>query len=617
MMALGVLSIFQMIFLPGFLALKLTKARFTPFQMVVFSFGLSLLANFWLVFVMSLLKVYIRPVVLFVVAGEITALLVLSRRWLSQPLSASGQGLLACLENSFSRFRSWWENTLAEGRKQPASFVLKASLILIFTYTTFLAIQWSVQIWITNLGTVFASWDAVLSWNPWAVTWANNSIPQGTQLYPQLIPAVWSLSYVITGSTAIQFFAKSIMPLFFLLIVCVMVKLAWNRRSYGILIGIFFFRYMLKKFLGDYIAEGYVDIPVAALTFLAFYAIMEAQRARDWLSARKFWLVGIAVAAAATLTKQAGVFILLLLPVFAALMPYDQFKVERKERLKLVGWLLIVALLLAGPWNLIKAIQIQAGVDDTNVAYLTSEMHDRIPPLLRILPALHSLEKYLLVVGLALAGLFLLPRFLALVDLTLGLSYLLIWAAYFSYDIRNIAVALPFLAIFAGMAVEKIIALCLTWLERLRLKRLVVLPAGWLGVFFLALAIVGAGFWITRDQLSARQESLQKEIFAPRFNAALYDYSKDWNGAQLIRIVSKYPLGKLPGLEDMQVSFWFDDPVVYQNLIQDESVNHLLLVGKAFSDEITADIQARLESGEYRVVLDSAEYGGMTLIRIR
>jgi hypothetical protein len=41
-----------------------------------------------------------------------------------------------------------------------------------------------------------------------------------------------------------------------------------------------------------------------------------------------------------------------------------------------------------------------------------------------------------------------------------------------------------------------------------------------------------------------------------------------------------------------------------------------LIVGKAFSDEITADIQARLESGEYRVVLDSAEYGGMTLIRI-
>jgi hypothetical protein len=617
MLALGVLSVIQMIFLPGYLVLRLSRTRFPTFQALVFSFGLSLLVNFWMVFILTLLKIYLRPVVLVILALEFAALFWFSRKWLNQPFSTSVAGLMSAVEDRFTRFHSWVECKLLEGKDRPASFLLKASLTLVFAIVAFLSILWSLQIFISNLGTVFNSWDAVLSWNHWAVTWAQNSIPQGTQLYPLLIPAVWSLSYVIIGSTAVQFFAKAIIPLFFLLILCIMLKLAGNWRSYGVLIGIFFFRYMLKKFLGQYIAEGYVDIPVTALSFLAFYAVMEAQRARDWLSARPYWLVGIAIAAAATLTKQTGLFILGMLPIFAVFIPYDHFKVEPKERWKLVGWLVLVASLLAGPWILMKGVQVLTGVDDTNMVRLTTKAYKDLPRLLRIFPALLSLGKYLVVVVLALLALFFLPRFLALVDLSMGLAFILIWAAFFSYDIRNSAISMPFLALFAGMAVEKVVAVCLTWLERLRLKRLLGLPAGWLGVVFLALVLGVTGIWITSDQLTARQDSLQKEILAPKFNAALYDYVSEWKSEQPIRIVTKYPVAKLPGLEDDQVSFWFDDPIVFQNLIQDQEVNHLLLVGKVPSEEIAADIQSRLDSGEYHVVLDSAEYGGMTLIRIR
>lgn len=56
------------------------------------------------------------------------------------------------------------------------------------------------------VGGVFTNWDAVVSWNQWAISWALNEFPHGTYNYPQLLPISESISYVLMDSTGIQFF---------------------------------------------------------------------------------------------------------------------------------------------------------------------------------------------------------------------------------------------------------------------------------------------------------------------------------------------------------------------------------------------------------------------------
>ena len=57
-----------------------------------------------------------------------------------------------------------------------------------------------------NTGNVFYSWDAVVSYNEWAINFSNSIYPGG-MVRPELIPKLWSMTYLITSSE-IEFFAK-------------------------------------------------------------------------------------------------------------------------------------------------------------------------------------------------------------------------------------------------------------------------------------------------------------------------------------------------------------------------------------------------------------------------
>lgn len=611
MIVLGVLSVVQMIFLPGFLLLKALRIKLGIFQMLVFSFPLSLLINFFLVWVLTLLHLHIQSVWMVVIILEMIGLTWLIFLTLKYSLEICSAEILvrmnAVTAGLFQR------NEVVDGG---SSFnrLIRSSLMVILSGAALLSVWWAGQIFFSNLGTVFSSWDAVLSYNSWAVAWAGGSIPEGIGIYPQLLSANWSLSYVLAGSTSVQFFAKAIQPLFFLVTLLLMLKMGWSVKSWGVLFGLLIFRYMVKKFLGEYIAEGYADIATMALSFLAFYSLYEAHQTSQRSMLRIYLFLSAASAAAAALTKQAGGFTLLVLPLLVVLVPFGQTSVSMKEKWSLAAQLFGIGLILAGPWYLYKAVEVWMGLDETNVVYLTSELHDQVPPLMRILPALGDLGKYGLVVGLAAMGALILPRFMRWATLLMGLGYLIVWAVFFSYDIRNISTALPFLALGAGLAVEKIVKIGVHWLDRLRLTRVA------LGILLALILLSGIGAslaWVSDAELIERQSNLQKQIFAPQFNAGLYEYLEEWRDPQPVRILAKYPVSKLPGLEAMQISYWFDDPQVYQALLRDPDINHILVAGSIPSEEVEADIEAGIEAGQYRVVLESGEFGGMRLIRIR
>ncbi len=62
------------------------------------------------------------------------------------------------------------------------------------------------NLWKHGVPNIFDGSDPLVSWNAWALTWSQGSFPIGSYGYPQLIPTLWAVTYIFTGSPA-QYFA--------------------------------------------------------------------------------------------------------------------------------------------------------------------------------------------------------------------------------------------------------------------------------------------------------------------------------------------------------------------------------------------------------------------------
>jgi hypothetical protein len=59
--------------------------------------------------------------------------------------------------------------------------------------------------WLVSLDvpSVFTTNDAVLSWNRWALSWAADEAPERTVMYPQLVPSLYAVVYLLTGDATL------------------------------------------------------------------------------------------------------------------------------------------------------------------------------------------------------------------------------------------------------------------------------------------------------------------------------------------------------------------------------------------------------------------------------
>jgi hypothetical protein len=56
------------------------------------------------------------------------------------------------------------------------------------------------NIWKRGVPNIFLEGDVSISWNTWALIWSHGLFPTGSYGYPQLIPTLWAVSYIFTGS---------------------------------------------------------------------------------------------------------------------------------------------------------------------------------------------------------------------------------------------------------------------------------------------------------------------------------------------------------------------------------------------------------------------------------
>ena len=288
--------------------------------------------NHVLVLALVVAGIYRPPVVYVIFATELLALLAIDHRRLQK-------GFAAALVVWWRRVRGFYFGLdrlplTCAARNSPVAFPAPAAqfhaLRRILLAAAALVIGGFAVCGLAAVGQIFQQWDAVVSWNRWAIDWAANQLPRATGLYPQLLPANLSLSYVFQGSSEIWIFAKAYQFLFCLMMLLAMLDLARVEGRFGYVPGVVITYLLLVALLRfRMLSSGYADVPLAFFTLAAVYALALARniasvhkppalaRNTDPEARNKLLIVGALLAAGAVLTKQTGLYIAATYPILA------------------------------------------------------------------------------------------------------------------------------------------------------------------------------------------------------------------------------------------------------------------------------------------------------------
>jgi hypothetical protein len=418
-----------MTLIPGYLCVKLMKFETTgKIQTLLYSFSLSLLINYLMVYLLTFLKLY-KPTVLYLILLVEGALLLYI-----MDFKRDKQRL------TFEKKTGFFTSFLAENPGYSLVFII--TLTVFYTFASHL---------LSSLGSVFSAWDAVVSWNRWAVSWSHNSFPALTWHYPQLIPTNWSLAYVFMGNSTVQFFSKPLMALFPILTLLLFFDLALKKREYVYLLGLIFYGKIIQHYFDpDFIVSGYVDLAVSFFMFLTLYAMI-AGRQKEQYSFRSIFLINI-FAATAALTKQSGLFILLLVLVWDIHAFFLKVSVITLKKKAPAFFLLVGSVMLLLFGYIEKEVEISKGKDRSELAYVTHDIHRGKTVYQRLEKGLSFLIKkstgdkifFFCLVFLLLISVF--HKNSRLVFIFFVIPFFLIWGMFYSYDLRNLAPVLPFAA---------------------------------------------------------------------------------------------------------------------------------------------------------------------------
>ncbi len=379
---LGVLGLIQTVFLPGYLIVRFLRIDGGLIAGCVLSFGLSLVANYLLVAGLAVLGIY-RPTVMYAVfAVELTVLLWLDRARLQISLGD-------VISHVGSQARTFFREI-----DHPSPIRSRWLRLTIIAAAMGVACGFAAA-GVADFGRVFQQWDAVISWNRWAIEWAANGSPRITSYYPQLLPANISLSYVFMQTSEVWVFAKAVQFLFCLMLLLAMLDAARRSGNFGFLLGVVITYGLLVALLRyRMLSSGYADAPLAFFAWMPIYALLRADRADDASHRLKWLAVGALFAAGAALTKQLGLYVAAVYPLLAWAWAPSGCRVGRVQRVPPISaytdswWdslrsahptclrLYLLIALLAAPWYVYKYADIRSGRDVNNTSILVRDAHE-------------------------------------------------------------------------------------------------------------------------------------------------------------------------------------------------------------------------------------------------
>jgi len=559
--------------------------------------------NTLLVTTLTLFNLYIPIVMYIIFAVETFLLMYLFRSVLLSSVAQWFTTLLHSLYRMFSQLTEWIRALSEQNPWFSTGYLLFSAITLYFSIDSIL---WLFKVAIDNVGDIFNLGDAVVSWNPWAIYWFNNRIPPANY-YPQLIPTNWSVTYVFIRTTDVQMFAASIMPFFASFSLLIFYLLAWRGKNIGFLVGLVAARFMMKKFIGGVLADGYVEPVILFFGLLSVSSLLLARWAEDDRQSSRYATWGLISAIACALTKQAGLYIVAVYPVlYYFMLDTDSITDLGKGswRRAFRHWIIAMALILAN--YAIAQIMIWAGLNVSNIAHVTQEVHAGRTYFQRFGRSVRILEKYNILYIMSILGLPLIKEEYKRLLFGIVLPYSLIWAFFFSYDARNLALAIPIVALTAGIAVNDIL---LWFIRRITGVHRIRVPF-YLMLMLLIIGMIGLNFFWQEDELIAHQYQLQRQLFFPALNDAIYSLLEEED--QSVRILSSYRIDLLPGLEDHALLDHLDDYDQFKQKLTEGDVGYILF-GVATSSDISDFIWDQVNDGTYDMRF---EFGTWKMVEI-
>jgi hypothetical protein len=293
----------------------------------------------------------------------------------------------------------------------------------------------------------FLQYDAIASWNRWAVVFANGPdyLRQTRWFYPQFLPFSYSFIYKAAGNTNITPLAHGLAFIHMLLFIGAVAELSLRmglrtRAAMGLPFLCFPF--------AQHVAAGNADIPSAAFSAIAACVLLRAESDRRLLHfgcrcAFAGWLAAVGL-----LHKQMGVIPFLVLPLAWQLTASGR---ERKRHAMGAAIFFAVGVMSLLPWTLWAA----DWFENRFIVYLTQTIYGNMTWGQRVLQAFaslgneftvaasHTLNVVLAVVACACAliAMFVRPRTRML--FITALAVLLGCVMFFSYDSRNLMAMVP------------------------------------------------------------------------------------------------------------------------------------------------------------------------------
>jgi hypothetical protein len=318
-----------------------------------------------------------------------------------------------------------------------------------------------IQLLAKTSGSIITGYDPVAQWNLWAVDWGNNRPPSRIYHYPQLVPILWSIPYAAMGNASIEFFSSSFKFVFWLLMFETLIYLALRCRDLFLVASVPITSSLLRSVVGRSSLEDYIDVPVALLSLVAV-AILLPPRMGSRAPARII-SASFLLASGAAMTKQVGLYMIGAMPLLVL-----GWEMSLKPQLAALfrttiglSWRAALAACLCAPIYIYAVVTIAAGTNDSEFGYLFEGIFQQPTRLARAADGFRSVFAALSwpeIAALFAANIAVLwDRRYRWILLVICVPFTLLWAFFFGYDARNLALTVPFWGLTTAVGLKIIL----------------------------------------------------------------------------------------------------------------------------------------------------------------